>query len=202
MASFYDMILAGKLSGGGGGSSVTVESLSVTTNGTYTAPTGKAYSPVSVNVSGGSDPNHLKTVGDIYMAMGQVDWQSNKAVLTTNNNLNRRTTLMLDGDTPIYYAGTTTLTGFHLIPIPSSSVKVTFKSDIACQFAVREFVGSGGSITSSVATTGWTDASANTGVDVTLTSGTNYLGISIRVNSSSPNFTAETSPRMINIDFS
>ena len=37
---------------GGGGSSVTVEELSVTENGTYTAPTGKAYSPVTVNVSG------------------------------------------------------------------------------------------------------------------------------------------------------
>ena len=37
----------------GGGSSVTVEPLSVTENGTYTAPTGKAYSPVSVSVSGG-----------------------------------------------------------------------------------------------------------------------------------------------------
>ena len=36
-------------SGGG----VTVEPLSVTANGTYTAPTGKAYSPVTVNVSGG-----------------------------------------------------------------------------------------------------------------------------------------------------
>lgn len=36
--------------GGGGGSSVTVESLSVTENGTTTAPTGKAYSPVVVNV--------------------------------------------------------------------------------------------------------------------------------------------------------
>ena len=33
--------------------SITVESLSVTSNGTYTAPSGKAYSPVSVNVSGG-----------------------------------------------------------------------------------------------------------------------------------------------------
>lgn len=41
------------LSDQGGGSSVTVEALSVTQNGTYTAPTGKAYSPVTVNVSGG-----------------------------------------------------------------------------------------------------------------------------------------------------
>lgn len=36
--------------GGGGGSSVTVESLTVATNDTYTAPAGKAYSPVTVNV--------------------------------------------------------------------------------------------------------------------------------------------------------
>ena len=35
------------------GGGVDVEALSVTQNGTYTAPTGKAYSPVTVNVSGG-----------------------------------------------------------------------------------------------------------------------------------------------------
>lgn len=38
---------------GSGGSSVTVTPLSVTANGTYTAPSGTAYSPVTVNVSGG-----------------------------------------------------------------------------------------------------------------------------------------------------
>ncbi len=36
---------------------IEVEPLSVTTNGTYTAPTGKAYSPVTVNVSGGGGVN-------------------------------------------------------------------------------------------------------------------------------------------------
>lgn len=35
---------------GGGGGSVTVEPLSVTENGTYTAQSGKAYSPVTVAV--------------------------------------------------------------------------------------------------------------------------------------------------------
>lgn len=44
------------ISGGGG---VTVESLSVTANGTYTAPAGKAYSPVVVNVGGGGSQNDL-----------------------------------------------------------------------------------------------------------------------------------------------
>ena len=50
----FDVVIARKLSGGGGGSSITVEPLSVTENNVYTAPTGKAYSPVTVNVSGGS----------------------------------------------------------------------------------------------------------------------------------------------------
>lgn len=40
--------------GSGGGGSITVEALSVTQNGTYTAQTGHAYSPVTVNVSGGA----------------------------------------------------------------------------------------------------------------------------------------------------
>ena len=39
--------------GGGGGETITVESLTATENKTYTAPTGKAYSPVIVNVAGG-----------------------------------------------------------------------------------------------------------------------------------------------------
>lgn len=58
---------------------ITVEALNVTQNGTYTAPTGKAYSPVTVNVSGGTGdlkaiiertattpalPSDLTTVGD------------------------------------------------------------------------------------------------------------------------------------------
>ena len=42
----------------GGGSSVTVESLTATENKTYTAPEGKAYSPVVVNVSGGGTSTH------------------------------------------------------------------------------------------------------------------------------------------------
>lgn len=45
-----------------GGGSVTVEQLNVTENGTYTAEEGKAYSPVVVNVEGGSGDLSTATV--------------------------------------------------------------------------------------------------------------------------------------------
>ena len=44
----------------GGGSSITVEALSVTENDVYTAPEGKAYSPVTVNVAGGATEYDIK----------------------------------------------------------------------------------------------------------------------------------------------
>lgn len=50
-----DSIRAIALGKAAGGQSITVEALSVTENGTYTAPGSKAYSPVTVNVSGGGD---------------------------------------------------------------------------------------------------------------------------------------------------
>ena len=36
--------------GGGGGSGITIEPITITQNGTTTAPSGKAYSPITVNV--------------------------------------------------------------------------------------------------------------------------------------------------------
>lgn len=45
---------------GGEPTPITVEALTVTTNGTYTAPTGKAYSPVNVNVSGGGSSMNVQ----------------------------------------------------------------------------------------------------------------------------------------------
>lgn len=43
----------------GSGEAITVEPLTATENKTYTAPTGKAYSPVTVNVSGGGGGSEL-----------------------------------------------------------------------------------------------------------------------------------------------
>lgn len=43
-----------KYGGGGGGGDVTVEAFTATDNGTFTAPTGKAYSPVTVSIPSAS----------------------------------------------------------------------------------------------------------------------------------------------------
>lgn len=48
-----EMYLNAIAEGGGGGGGVTVTPLSITENGTYTAPSGTAYSPVTVDVAGG-----------------------------------------------------------------------------------------------------------------------------------------------------
>lgn len=73
-----------------GGSSVTVESLNVTQNGTYTAPTGKAYSPVTVNVSGGGvtpaeekDVNFIDYDGTILYSYTKAEF-ANLSVLPAN----------------------------------------------------------------------------------------------------------------------
>lgn len=72
MSSIREIALA-KAIGGGSGPSVTVEPLSVDENGVYTAPAGKAYSPVTVEVSGGG--------GGVYYARSSyayedLNWQS------------------------------------------------------------------------------------------------------------------------------
>lgn len=59
--NYYDILLSKKLNGGGGGD-ITVESLSVTENGTYTAPSGKAYSPVTVEVEPPENSYQLKSI--------------------------------------------------------------------------------------------------------------------------------------------
>jgi hypothetical protein len=53
--NYSDSPFAWNEAGEGGGADVSVISLSVNENGTYTAPSGTAYSPVIVNVQGGAD---------------------------------------------------------------------------------------------------------------------------------------------------
>jgi len=58
--NYYDILFARKMAGGQG--EITTEGLSVTENGTYTAPEGKAYTPVVVNVPTPDDSYQLKSL--------------------------------------------------------------------------------------------------------------------------------------------
>ena len=79
----------GTKNGGGGGSSVTVEPLSVTSNGTTTAPTGKAYSPVVVNVPNtyaAGDEGKVVSNGALVAQTTHAEVTQNGTVDTTLNN--------------------------------------------------------------------------------------------------------------------
>lgn len=64
MSKNFDILayLMGKQAGGGGGGDITVVSKSVSANGTYTAPTGKAYSPVTVSVPASAVDTGTKSI--------------------------------------------------------------------------------------------------------------------------------------------
>lgn len=80
-----DIVLQNVESGG-----ITTEALSITQNGTYTAPSGKAYTPVTVNVESGGG-------ADVYEAINRAT-----NVNVADENLS---TVMARG----IYAGTTSM---------------------------------------------------------------------------------------------
>lgn len=80
--------LLGKQSGGGGGD-ITVESKTITANGTYTAPTGKAYSPVTVNVPNSytaGDEGKVVSSGALVSQTAHAEVTENGPIDTTFNN--------------------------------------------------------------------------------------------------------------------
>lgn len=75
--------------GGGGGSSITVEALSATENKTYTAPAGKAYSPVVVNVANSysaGDEGKVVSNGALVAQTAHAKVTQNGTIDTTLNN--------------------------------------------------------------------------------------------------------------------
>lgn len=80
-------LLGSKAGGGGGG--VTVESKSISANGTYTAPTGKAYSPVTVNVPNSytaGDEGKVVSSGALVSQTAHAEVTQNGTIDTTLNN--------------------------------------------------------------------------------------------------------------------
>lgn len=74
----------------GGGNSVTVEALSVTANGTTTAPDGKAYSPVTVNVPNtyaAGDEGKVVSGGALVAQTSRTVTTNGTVDTTTNNSV-------------------------------------------------------------------------------------------------------------------
>lgn len=81
--------IMGKNASGGGGSAITVEPLTVTENDTYTAPDGKAYTPVTVNVPNSysaSDEGKVVDNGELVAQTAHAEVTSNGTIDTTLNN--------------------------------------------------------------------------------------------------------------------
>ena len=75
---------------GKGGEQITVESLTATENKTYTAPTGKAYSPVTVNVPNtysASDEGKVVSSGTLVSQTSATKTQNGIYDTTTNNEI-------------------------------------------------------------------------------------------------------------------
>lgn len=86
MSSIKAIALA-KVVGGGGGGDITVESLTATENKTYTAPSGKAYSPVTVDVPGPTLITKTVTDAGTYAASSDnADGYSSVTVDITNGD--------------------------------------------------------------------------------------------------------------------
>lgn len=87
----------------------TVEALSVTQNGTYTAPSGKAYSPVTVNVAGGGSVALLTQSEWDALTSAQKQAYGLVAIQRANTGYNRG--ILVDGASYIPYALYNTGTG-------------------------------------------------------------------------------------------
>ncbi len=88
MDTIKAIALAKAIGGGGGGASVTVETLNANENKTYTAPEGKAYSPVVVDVpnSYGADDEGKVVQSGALVAQTIRNVTENGTIDTTTNN--------------------------------------------------------------------------------------------------------------------
>lgn len=115
--SYVAGYMQGKAAGGGGGGDITVESLSVTENGTTTAPAGTAFNPVVVDV-----PNTY-TAGDEgkVVSNGALVAQTSDTVTqngTVNTTLNNSVVVNVPTGAMVLGTGTFTGNGSNKLTVP------------------------------------------------------------------------------------
>ena len=88
----FDLLLYKGVVGGdsgGGGGEISTQSLNVSANGTYRAPTGKAYTPVNVNVPNtyaAADEGKVVSNGSLVSQTAHAEVTANGTIDTTLNN--------------------------------------------------------------------------------------------------------------------
>lgn len=92
MSSIKAIALA-KMVGGGGGEpgDITVQALNVNANGKYTAPSGKAYSPVNVNVAPDLEPLTVTQNGSYSPSSGKDGFSGVTVNVQSTPNLQSKT---------------------------------------------------------------------------------------------------------------
>ena len=132
------------------GTTIQVESLSVTTNGTYTAATGHAYSPVTVSVSGGGGQyawlgNGAEKVGTVFSKTinlkddtGYDDWIASTTA-TTLVEASTADDYTLSADVATYDYCLVTK-GF-IEPVYLSGTQMTYTTKRVCQYYVHYYFG-------------------------------------------------------------
>lgn len=188
----------GKQAGGGGGGDITVEPLSVTENNTYTAPSGKAYSPVVVSVPNSytaGDEGKVVSNGSLVAQTAHAKVTSNGTIDTTLNNsvevdvsgggvatgtvtpAERTLTMSFD-------AGLSTITGLLIMPENETPLKGNGKTFIGIIYTPNCYYPKLG-LTSTNSGEGWVSPTPNGNYMSVSVSGTT---VTLTVNASSPGY--------------
>lgn len=150
-----------------GGGGVTVEQLNISAAGTYTAPTGTAYSPVVVpsgtegtpTATKGTVSSHSITVTPSVTNTGGYISGSTK----TGTAVTVSASELVSGTKSITSAGTTDVTNYASASVASGSVVVDDVELNENDLTMSASVDSGGLVTYSVAYQGYTDATVSSG---------------------------------------
>ena len=91
MSSIKSIALAKMVGGGGEPGDITVQALNVNANGKYTAPSGKAFSPVNVNVAPALEPLTVTQNGSYSPSSGKDGFSGVTVNVPATPNLQSKT---------------------------------------------------------------------------------------------------------------
>jgi hypothetical protein len=190
--------LMGKAAGGGG--DVTVESKSISSNGTFTAPPGKAYSPVTVDVPNSyaaGDEGKVVSGGQLVSQTAHAEVTQNGTIDTT---LNDSVVVNVSGGgggvatgtvtpaartlTMSFDAGLSTITGLLIVPESETPLKSGGKTCVGIVYTPNCYYQKIGLTTNNTGASALAPTTADSAISVSV-SGTN---VTVQVASSTPGY--------------